>query len=472
MAEVIQPTIDRIQGSLRNGSRSISSDCSNRKFALVSPWSGGNLGNSAIISSVILNISRRIPGAEFVGITLSAEQTRRRYGIDAFPLAAGASAEYVQLDTVSPSSSKGQSHTGRQIKQFLKRIPLIGYTLKTVRAWSREVAHIAAATRIVRKMDGVVVPGGGALDEFWGGPWGHPWSLFKWSLLSRIYRVPFYFVSVGKCSLEHTSSKLFIRIALRLAAYRSYRDQNSQIAVQALIHAPAGPVFPDLAFSHPCEFAQNSKFDDRQKGGLVVGISPIAYCDPRVWPLKDKERYAAYLRDLAEIVKWLLSQGHQLIFFATDSPDLETIKEIVASVSGSRNDAGAFRILPGPVEQSVKSHLDAIAQADLIVASRLHGVILSHLISLPVLALSYDPKVDAHMESVNQTDHCLSIDAMKLDIFIKRFEALAATRLRVAAHLRSTALRFRQELDLQYDQLFGASSTLPGKADCQPTEWQ
>ncbi len=40
---------------------------------------------------------------------------------------------------------------------------------------------------------------------------------------------------------------------------------------------------------------------------------------------------------------------------------------------------------------------------DLMVASRLHSVLLAQLVGTPVLALSYDRKVDVQMESVGQS---------------------------------------------------------------------
>jgi len=144
-----------------------------------------------------------------------------------------------------------------------------------------------------------------------------------------------------------------------------------------------------------------------------------------------------------------------LIVFATDSPDLATIQDMLTSMSDTPKDSDAILMLPGPFEQSVDNHLEGIGQADLIIASRLHGVILSHLLAIPVLAISFDPKVDAHMKSVKQSGYCLNINALKLDPFIERFEALKAARQREAARLRSAALLFRQALDLQYDRIMG-----------------
>jgi polysaccharide pyruvyl transferase WcaK-like protein len=453
MATAFQDSSDQIAEVSENVGHGFVPGRPIRRLALVSPWSGGNLGNSAILSAVILNITKRISAVEFVGITLSCEEARRRFGIEGFPLAAATRYDYSQWNTVGSEGCERRASVIGRIKQWLKRIPLVRSSLKAVRTWSHEMAHIAAASRIIRKLDGVIVPGGGALDEFWGGSWGHPWNLLKWSVLSHIYRVPFVVASVGKSPLERAASRWFVRIALKLAIYRSYRDPDSKEGVQALIDASDDPVLPDLAFSYPAPVSYKSRVADWGNRRLIVGVSPIAYCDPRVWPLKDERRYALYVNQLVQLVKWLLGEGHMLLLFATDSPDLETIKDVLAGIGENPKEASAIRTLTSPIEQSIDNHLAEIGRADLVIASRLHGVILSHLVATPVLALSYDPKVDAQMSIAEQKDYCLDIDTLELNSFIERFEALRAARLREAARLRSAALIFRQQLDAQYDKI-------------------
>lgn len=429
--------------------------CEIRRIGLISPYTGGNSGNAAIISAIIANIHKRVAGVEILGITLNPPETRRRHGIEAFPLAGVSRPFYGVFNSEGSRTSRRRPAMFAQIKQWLKSIPGLRGFVSATRNCAMELGHIKRAAGVIRKLDVVIVPGGGALDDFWGGPWGHPWALFKWSMLSRVFGVPFLYVSVGKCCLERPLSRFFIRISLRLAKYRSYRDNESRIAVQTLIDARNDLVYPDLAFSYPCATAQIPRANASSDGRLVVGVSPIAYCDPRVWPLKDERSYAAYVAQLAEIVKWLGREGHRVLFFTTDGPDNATVADVRTLISGSTIDVNAIQTLPGSTEQSTDGLLNGISGADLVIASRLHGVILSHLNSTPVLALSFDPKVDSHMKAVGQEQYCLNIDHLRLDSVIERFIALRAERQRVRAHLSSVALNFRGLLDTQYDWILG-----------------
>jgi polysaccharide pyruvyl transferase WcaK-like protein len=431
------------------------------RVGLISPYTGGNLGNAAIISAMIANIRTRIPDAEIVGITLNPDDTRRRHGIQAFPLTP------VPYSNYSPDNDFETRHrTGlllSKVKRRLARIPWLRCIVRDLRGCAGELAHTASAAALVRKLDRVVITGGGALDEFWGGPWGHPWNLFKWGILSRIFRVPFLFVSVGKCQLEQRLSRFFVGVALWLGEYRSYRDVESKMGVQTLIDAQNDPVYPDLAFSYPCPIIQttNSLHDDQR----WVGVSPMAYCDPRAWPLKDERRYAAYLSQLAELVKWLLKNRHSILFFTTDGCDAATVDDLKAMIAGSATGGAEIQTLPASTEQSVDNFLKAISRVDLTIASRLHGVILSHLNATPVLAISFDPKVDAHMSAMDQKEYCLSIDNLKAETLIARFNALKSASQREKDHLSSAARRFRGELDLQYDRILGASHSSPAKRE-------
>jgi polysaccharide pyruvyl transferase WcaK-like protein len=429
------------------------------RIGLISPYSGGNLGDAAIIGATIGNLCKRVPGVRILGLTLNPDDTRRRHGIEAFPLAAVSRPYYTLVRSDNSRVEEQPSVKSRQIRNWLKQIPLLGTWFGAISVCRDELAHIAAARRVVRALDRVIVTGGGALDESWGGPWGHPWTLFKWAVLSRVSGIPLSFVSVGKSFLKSPLSRFFIRIALGLADYRSYRDQESKIDVETLIDARKDPVYPDLAFSYPPPPLQPARSDGAGDGRLVIGVSPIAYRDPRVWPIKDEGHYASYVSKMADIVKWLIKEGHRVLFFTTDSPDLATVNDIQALIPSNSINANSTETLPGSAEQTTDDFLNAISRADLTIASRLHGVILSHFNTTPVVALSFDPKVDAHMNAIGQKDYCLAIDHFTLNMFIERFTALKAARQREQAHLRSADLRFRQLLDLQYDRILGRASS-------------
>src|SRR6204780_258198 len=58
------------------------------RVALLTPYTGGNLGDAAIQDAMIANLRLRMPSAEFLGITLNCDNFLKQHGVGAFPLLA------------------------------------------------------------------------------------------------------------------------------------------------------------------------------------------------------------------------------------------------------------------------------------------------------------------------------------------------------------------------------------------------
>src|SRR5690606_33272938 len=116
--------------------------------------------------------------------------------------------------------------------------------------------------------------------------------------------VPIAFLSVGVCEMETPLARWFIRRALERADYRSYRDGKSSGLVERLGLRGEHPVVPDLAFAidlpePPAPVASRAR--------RRVGISPMGFRDPRVWPVHDPVFFRAYVQSMAELVTGLVT---------------------------------------------------------------------------------------------------------------------------------------------------------------------
>jgi polysaccharide pyruvyl transferase WcaK-like protein len=427
-----------------------------RRIALISPCAG-NLGNAAILSSIIVNVRSRVPGVEIVAATLNPEDTKCRHQIAVFPIT-GTSHGVYQLALAAKYWAQPGTAPRRAsyIKGKLKGIRWLRELVRTAVTIRLELAHILQAGRLVRTLDRVIVAGGGALDDFWGGPWGHPWTLFKFAVLSRLFRVPFIFVSVGFCSLDHRLSRWFAGCALRLAEYRSFRDSRSRAEVQAMFPRISSTVSPDLAYGYRFPELHPARKDLRRAGPVHLAVSPIAFCDPRAWPVKNQERYSRYIEQLARFVGMAVSDGHRLTLFATENPDTATIDDLLKILSARSLDTTKIEVIPGPPSQTTEVLLQRICDADVVIASRLHGVILSHLIGIPVAALSYDHKVDVHMDEIGQSRYCMSIDEFTAETLAERFAMLVDARAEESRRVDTMIKLYKEQAGAQFDLLFGA----------------
>jgi len=394
------------------------------RILLLTPYTGGNLGDGAIQDAIIHHLRKRLSEPQIRLITLAPRMTSKLHGLPSFPIAKSACDDGTQLP-------------GSRVARL-----------------RRELGHWRGAFRLLKETDLLVMSGGGQIDDYWGGAMGHPYALFKWALMARLCKARVVFLSVGVCSLTSRLGRGFAYRALRLAAYRSYRDHGSKELLREAAFTHMDPEFPDLAFSHPC--VHQEIIAARNAGGkqLVVGVSPMVYLSPQsCWPENDAKVYGGYVQMLCEFTEQVLEAGHTVVLFTSSLMDRRAVEDLEAKLRQSPKSASwAGRLRP--VEQTcVNELLEEIRKMDLVVASRLHGIILSHLLGRPTLAISYDRKVQAHMEDMAQERFCLNLRDCTLSQLWDGFARLDVESSTISAAICSKVKERSQKLDLQYDLL-------------------
>jgi polysaccharide pyruvyl transferase WcaK-like protein len=169
---------------------------------------------------------------------------------------------------------------------------------------------------------------------------------------------------------------------------------------------------------------------------------------PGAWPEQDGSRYQRLVETLADFTLSLRDSGHRVSLLSNQiRNDRLAFDDVLERVGGGTVAATPTRDLPHLIEQ--------IAGVDLVVTSRLHGVILSFLQSRPVIALSYESKIDAVMRQFGQEDLRLDIDDASTDDLRDAFTGLASGYDHVRERIAEVARSHRARLDEQFDRLFG-----------------
>ena len=290
-----------------------------------------------------------------------------------------------------------------------------------------------------------MISGGGQLTEAWGGPWSFPYTLFKWSLLARVCRVRCYYINVGAGPLERRLSRFFVRRALRLSDYVSFRDEDSRALVRLLGYTKSAEVAPDCAYG--LETPATEKSPGRPWTGRIVGLSPMAYCDPRFYWDKNQPVYDRVRRNLVLFGSWLNREGYDLRLFSTDIWfDATVLDEVEAALKQAGAVPHPERIMRERVTQ-VPELLARIERMDYIVTCRYHGVIFAHMMGKPVLALSHHPKVATLMRSLGLSDYCVDLRECDAAVLQQKFSlSWPATKTLLPAGSRRTWLAIRPRL--------------------------
>jgi polysaccharide pyruvyl transferase WcaK-like protein len=427
----------------------------------MTPYTGTNLGDWAIQEATIANIKERHPDASLRLVTIFPQITTEFHGVPSIPIDRSgqwpgdpASVGDTDESGVDHASTESKRSVLGRVKEAVKSIGCLYAVLKPVKDALRlgydELRHIGRTYRFLRSVDLLIVSGGGQLDEYWGGPWDHPYALFKWGLLARLAGSKFIVLSVGTCDLESKVSLFFIRHALRLASYRSYRDRTSKELLKGMVFTRNDEVYPDLAFSYSDGemFENSAKKHDRK----VIGVSPIAYLAPG-WPKQNSAIFELYRESLTAFVRILIERGYSVVLFSTDGVDRAVVGDMVDALS--KESGLDVSKLSHPRTHTLPELLEQVRQVDYVVASRLHGVLLSHRFCLPALAISYDRKVDTHMEDLGLSKHSVDIHDLTTDSLVEAFEALTEESESIRSTLLEINDRYARELQHQYDVVLG-----------------
>ena len=455
------------------------------RIALLTPYTGGNLGDAAIQDAIIANLRVRLPQAQFAGLSLNSENFLERHGADAFPLCASHGPFYRMYSgkmTDQTASGEIQSRSAGEsrlnlasLSQSLKTVPALGRCLKAIYSFARrvygEIIHCAGAYRFLRTKDLLIVSGGGQLDEEWGGPWGHPFALFKWAVLARMARVPYAMASVGACKINSTTSRCFLSAALRMAQYRSFRDKNSRELAESLLpRAARDPIVPDLAFSLPIlQLPSPPALRSSLNRRPVVAIGPIAYAKPGAWPFEDRLLYDRYLQQMALVISHLLRHDYFLVLVWSSLGDDESV---IPELLGRLDQASTERLarqMHIPRIKAQKDLVSSLRNVDFLIASRLHSAILGFVTRKPTVAISFDPKVDWVMEDLGQSECLLHIRDFTAEDVIQALHRIELRRdlieEQISSYLQSAATVSKLQYDTLADLAMRANgAALAGKA--------
>jgi polysaccharide pyruvyl transferase WcaK-like protein len=313
-----------------------------------------------------------------------------------------------------------------------------------------ELVLVCYVYKTLKPLDMLVVSGGGQLDDYWGGAWGYPLTLLKWAIIAQLTKTKLVILSVGVCDLHSTISRFFFRCALSLAQYRSFRDETTKCIVEDMGVRGVNHVFPDLAYSLQLQYSCLSRCDHDQNK-IVVGISPISAL---AWTKETNDDYQRYLSILIEMIHWLIRNGYRVVLFASQvRMDNDVIKYIMNNLENDcKYDSNSL------IEKEIwhlEELLHEIRNVDLVVASRLHGVLLSHILYKPVLAISYHRKVDTLMSEMCLSEYCLDINHISFENIIDKFSDLTKNRYIIESNIKEKISNYRILLNDQYYKILG-----------------
>lgn len=355
-----------------------------------------NFGNECTLAAAVAGMRRHLPQATLTCVCPDPVDVVARHGIAA-----------VAMSGIAPPLSAGASKLARLARRL-----------------RAELGDWLRALRVVRGTRALVVAGTGILSDHGEGTLGFPYQLFKWCLVTRLAGGRVAFVSVGAESISSRLGRFFLKSALRLAVYRSYRDAHSAALLgKCGLRIGADPVFPDLAFGIDVPAERSAApAGTRKRPSVAVGL--FNYRGRGEGDASAAADYEAYLGKLCELIGWLSANecGVRVIIgdLAYDAAVSEDLRARL-SRAGARGTALFPGVLDETTAASWEQLLAQLAAVDYVIASRYHNVLLAILLAKPTISVSYEAKNEALMQQVGLGDYCQMLDGLDFERLKSQF---------------------------------------------------
>lgn len=422
-------------------------DRASARIALLHHAGGGNLGDDAIIDSIVNNIRHRWPEATIGAISMNPEDTQKRHGIASYPMrrhtwALGYKRAVLEVNN---TSGRGLLHWIRTTRNPLIRLP---------RAILAELAFVIASGGRLKTFDVMILGGGGQLTDR-SGPWGFPYAIFIWFLLAKLLRLKCIVLNTGAGPIINALSKFFITGALVAADYVSFRDEESQTLARKIGFTGQSNVFPDNVYG--LEISALCGDSPKNSDQPLIGIAPMPYpVDPPFDATKDKVIYEEIVAKFATFASFLPRSSYRFEIFATDiGSDPAVIQDLRMKLEA------AYHIYVPSYEpiQSLENALLRMSAFDYVVTCRFHGVVFAHLLNKPVLAIAHHSKVTNLMNALGLSKYCVDIRTFDPRSLTDTFECLVNHRDEVKSRMASTLKNYKSRLRVQFDDLWSAGMT-------------
>ncbi|MCT1576582.1 polysaccharide pyruvyl transferase CsaB [Oceanobacillus kimchii] len=251
------------------------------------------------------------------------------------------------------------------------------YTSSEYKVESVHRQQWSEVNRVIRNSDGLISGGGSLFQDvtsnrsipYYGGI----------IHLARFHNKPVSVYAQGMGPIRRGWCKKMLAYTINRVQFISVRDQASKkflesIGVHKEIHVVPDPV---LGLPTPHIRYQSNK-------QICVSV--------RHWGIESNQAYQAKLVDCLDR---LSNEGYRIIFLPMHGEkDVEASKNIQIQMRAPSEIASYVNTL--------QAKLEVLYHSDLLIGMRLHALIFSSISQTPFVALSYDPKIEAFSNQVNQ----------------------------------------------------------------------
>lgn len=348
-------------------------------------YGAGNIGDEAILRSLLLLVKRVDPKASITVMSARPEHTARLYQINAVAfIPAGI----------------------RSFLRFFSR----GFIVKTLKS--------------LKKADIFILGGGGLFQD------EKKHAVFIWFLqgyFALLFKKPLYCCLQSIGPLNTFFAQRMVKWLFKRAVMITVRDSSSARLLKDL-GIPSAVVLSDPVLSLPVQkFSYSS-----QERYIVLSI--------RFWNRGNNDFLH---KNIAQFIDWIYEKyGLKTLFIPFEEYhdfDQKEMDKIFVHIENKSS------FLSHEFTFDIDQILQVIASASMVVGMRLHSVIFSVLTSTPFIAISYSSKISNFLQDIESTDCVIDFKNFDFSLLRQKFEHVMKNRKHFTSLLQKKAFLFQQK---------------------------
>ncbi len=358
----------------------------------------------------------------------------------------------------------GFGNTGDEIilhtmlRDLQKHIPNLEPTVVSGNPGATQVSHgvqtvpwnnIELIVRAAEESQLVILGGGGLFHDYWGVEpdtiltRNHAGIAFynTFPVLAAVLDKPLMLYAIGVGPLFSDAAKQQTRLAFELASIATVRDADSKNLLISLgLRSDRIVVAADPAFR--LELVSESQVEEWLRTEGVALERPLVGVGLRDWPIGIPPEH--WTREVAHALdRFVDHRGGTVVFVSFQrekwySTDDRTIAYRVWSEMQHQHKAHVLHREYAPEQKAA-----ILAGCDIVLGMRLHSIIFAAVAGVPVVGLSYDPKVVNAMRQLGCEANVVTLDSLSTDRLSMLLQTTYDSRREIKRQLAARATRLK-----------------------------
>jgi polysaccharide pyruvyl transferase WcaK-like protein len=155
---------------------------------------------------------------------------------------------------------------------------------------------------------------------------------------------------------------------------------------------------------------------------------------------KWKSAGAAFFAEFAAAVESLCRENRLIPVYVVMEP--KTDKSLSEYLAGLNSKGYVIKGTETGIQPEIEKIVTVVRSAAAVISMRLHTAIFAAAFGIPVIGISYDPKVQGFLNDIfGNDDYTVGIQEFNKDALIQKFSALMSRRDEITAQVENSAAR-------------------------------